>query len=121
VGAGGELVGVLAGMFRIGEQTTSSFYASIVRMRLAQSGGTYLLDGAGTILYHSAYTAIGTSIQDRGLPYRITHDEVNALRTRDETGNDIVAAYAPIPGTRWMLVTEDDWASLTSAVQRYGA
>ena len=47
VGSGGELVGVLAGMFRIGEQTTSSFYASVVRMRLGQSGSTYLLDGDG--------------------------------------------------------------------------
>ena len=120
VGSGGELVGVLAGMFRIGEQTTSSFYASVVRMRLGQSGSTYLLDGAGTILYDSAYSATGSAIQDRGLPYSIANGDLNALRTRDEVGNDIVAAYAPVPGTRWMLVTEDDWGSLAGAVQRYG-
>lgn len=119
VGVGGELVGVLAGMFRIGEQTTSSFYASIVRLRLGQSGSTYLVDGSDTILYDSTLDAIGKPAQDSGLPYKAVHDEVNALRTRDENGNDIVAAYAPVPGTRWILVTEDDWGSLTGAVQRY--
>ena len=42
-----------------------------------------------------------------------------AGRTRDAEGHDVVAAYAPVPGTRWTLVSEDDWAAVTSATRRY--
>ncbi len=45
----GEFLGALAGMFRLGESAISPFYASIVRLRLGQSGNTYLLDGMGKI------------------------------------------------------------------------
>jgi sigma-B regulation protein RsbU (phosphoserine phosphatase) len=43
-----------------------------------------------------------------------------AVRTRDSEGHDIVAAYAPVPETDWTLVTEDDWAELTSQTRPYG-
>ena len=39
-------------------------------------------------------------------------------RTRDAEGHDIVAAYAPVPGTRWTLVSEDDWAALIWCEER---
>jgi serine phosphatase RsbU (regulator of sigma subunit) len=38
---------------------------------------------------------------------------------RDAAGNDIVAGHAPVPGTRWTLVTEDDWATVTSSIRQY--
>ena len=42
LGENGEFVGALAGMFRLGEPRVSSFYASIVRLRLGQGGNTYV-------------------------------------------------------------------------------
>jgi len=58
-GGRGEFVGALAGMFKLGEPTVSSLYASVVRLRLPQTGSTYLVDGNGRLLYDSEGAAIG--------------------------------------------------------------
>ncbi len=125
LGENGEFVGALAGMFRLGEPRVSSFYASIVRQRLGQGGNTYLVDGNGQILYDSGYGRVG-EVMDVGNVYGAGRQRAGALtgqggagRTRDAEGNDIVAAYAPVPGTGWTLVSEDDWAAVTSATRRY--
>jgi hypothetical protein len=116
MGQGGEMVGVLTGMFRLGEPRASSFYASIVRLRIGGSGNTYIIDGTGRILYDSGYARIGESVPAERL------DEVrsgaSAHHTIDLDGNDIVLAYAPVPGTRWTLVTEEDWLAATQSVRR---
>ena len=125
LGENGEFVGVLAGMFRLGEPRVSSFYASIVRLRLGQGGNTYVVDGNGQILYDSGYGKVG-AVMDIGSAYAGSlqrpggsTDQGGAGRTRDAEGHDIVAAYAPVPGTRWTLVSEDDWAAVTVATRRY--
>lgn len=117
LGENGEFVGALAGMFQLGETRVSSLYASIVRLRIGQSGNTYLLDRNGRILYDSSYTRIGQTLE---LPVEEMNDlQGAATRTTDPDGNDIIAAFTPIAGTGWTLVTEDEWATATQATQRY--
>lgn len=116
LGENSELVGVLAGMFRLGEPRVSSFYAAIVRLRIGGSGNTYVVDGNGKILYDSGYTRIGQSMNmsryaQADLPGTAEH-------TRDEENNDIIEAYAGVPGTDWVLITEDDWAIATDSFRR---
>ncbi|MEZ4769211.1 MAG: SpoIIE family protein phosphatase [Caldilineales bacterium] len=117
LGEKGEFEGALAGMFRLGESRVSSLYASIVRLRIGQSGNTYVLDRDGTILYDSSFTRIGAKLE---LPAQASSDiQGTATRTTDPDGNDIIASFAPIPGTGWTLVTEDDWATATRDTQSY--
>ncbi|MCC7352949.1 MAG: SpoIIE family protein phosphatase [Anaerolineae bacterium] len=115
----GEFVGVLAGIFRLGEPQVSSFYASIVRLRFGRSGTTYIVDGTGRVLYDSSYKEIGEAFNVPGLPGVALRGHNGALRTRDTAGHEILAAYAPVPGTAWTLVIEEDWAALTSSTQPY--
>jgi serine phosphatase RsbU (regulator of sigma subunit) len=115
----GQLVGALAGMFGLGESTVSSFYASIVRLRLGQTGTTYVVDGNHRILYDSSYSQVGEILDLAALPDSTGQGVGGAGRTTDADGNDIVAAYAPVPRTNWTLVTEDDWETLTVATRRY--
>ena len=125
LGENGEFVGALAGMFRLGEPRVSSFYASIVRLRLAQGGNTFVVDGNGQILYDSGYGRIGETLDVGRLPKSnppgssAFAGQGGAGRTRDAEGNDVVVAHAPVPGTRWTLVSEDDWAATTSTTRRY--
>jgi hypothetical protein len=42
-----------------------------------------------------------------------------AYRTRDEQGNQIIAAYSSVPDTKWKLVIEDDWNIITAPVRPY--
>jgi serine phosphatase RsbU (regulator of sigma subunit) len=115
----GRFSGALAGMFGLGESTVSSFYASIVRLRLGQTGTTYVVDGNNRILYDSGYRQVGETFDLAALPDAANLNAGGAGRTTDAEGHDIVAAYAPVPGTNWKLVTEDDWAALTSGTRRY--
>jgi nitrate/nitrite-specific signal transduction histidine kinase len=45
--------------------------------------------------------------------------EVGAVRTHALDGQEIVASFAPVPGTPWGLVTEESWAMLISPIQGY--
>jgi serine phosphatase RsbU (regulator of sigma subunit) len=119
VGENNEMVGVLVGMFRLGAPTTSAFYASIVRLRLGQSGTTYVVDGNGRVLYDSSYSEIGEPLSIPDLPVSALRGEVGAVRTRDVEGNEVVAAFAPVPGSQWVLITEDDWDTLFGSVRQY--
>jgi hypothetical protein len=118
VGSRGEFVGALAGMFVLGETNVSPLYASVVRLRLAQSGSTYLLDGGGRLLYASEASPVGETLGDVGLSGALAAG-TDAVRLRDAQGRDRVAASAPVPGTRWTLLLVDDWEVLTASTQRY--
>lgn len=124
LGDGGEFVGALCGMFRLGEPTVSSFYAAILKLRLGQSGHTYIVDGRGRLLFDSGAgqneSAIGEEVNIQGVAGIAIDKGGDATRTRDGAGHDIVAAHAPVPGTGWTLVTTDDWAELTSQTRPYG-
>lgn len=115
----GQFAGALVGMFRIGKDTLSPFYASIVRLRLGQSGTTYIVDGTGRILFDSESGRIGRNLTSGQLALLRSGAETDAMLTVDERGNKIVAAFAPVPGTAWQLLIEDDWAILTQSTRRY--
>ncbi len=117
LGENKEMVGVLSGLFRLGESQVSAFYASIVRLRLTGSGNTYIVDAAGRVIYDSGYERVGESIETGEL--RTTGAQGGSRRTKDVQGHDVVAAFAPVPGTDWTLVTETDWTTAMAPVQRF--
>ena len=114
----GQFIGMLGGMFRLGQTTVSSLYASIIRLRLGQSGTTYVIDGNKKVLYDSESKLIGEIYNNQLL--KISPDQPSgAQRMIDQTQHDIVASYAVIPDTPWILVVEDDWNILINPVQTY--
>lgn len=114
----GQFMGALVGMFRLGQSSVSTFYASIVRLRLGQSGHTYVVDDNGVILFDSGSNLVGHIFSEETSGIRLS-EQSGAARTVDAEGNDVVTAYASIPGTPWTLVTEDQWTILTSANRQY--
>ncbi len=114
-----ELSGTLVGMFRLGSPAVSAFYANIVRLRLGQTGTTYVLDGRGQILYDSTSDLEGQLLTMGSGFYSSMITEAGAARMEHPQGNDMVVAYAPIPGTDWILVLQDDWRTLISPANRY--
>ena len=118
LGDNDEFLGVLAGMFRLGEPTVSAFYASFVRLRIGQGGNTLLVDGGGQVLYDSGYALVGQSWDLNRFP-DFGH-QGGAARLQDADGNDVIAAYATVPGTKWTLITEDDWATAVRPFRNYG-
>jgi hypothetical protein len=118
-GEDNAFVGALAGAFRLGEPTLSVFYANIVRLRLGQTGTSYVVDGTGRILFDSESEAVGRFHDHDALLFYSSLSGSAADLTQDESGRDVIAAYAPVPGTDWTLIVEDDWSIVTRETSRY--
>jgi nitrate/nitrite-specific signal transduction histidine kinase len=118
-GEQGELQGVVAGMFRLGATAVSSFYGDIVRLRIGESGSAYLVDGNGRVIYHSNVDLIGEDFASRPTVQQVLAGQAGAARTQDAEQRDIVASFAPVPGTPWGLVIEESWASLIGESRGY--
>jgi len=114
-----EFYGILAGMFRISETSVSTIYGDIAKMRIGESGSTYLVDGNGRVIYHSDTDLIGKDLSAQAVVQQALGGQVGAIRTRSPEGEDIVAAFAPVPGTSWGLVTQERWSALTSGSRNY--
>jgi len=118
-GESGQSLGTVVGFFRLGTQAVSAFYGQLARMRIAESGRTYLVDANGMIIYHYDLNRVGQDASRQPVVQAVLAGEVNAVRTTDSAGQEVVAAYAPVPGTAWGLVTEESWASLTATYRGY--
>ncbi len=118
-GPQGEFLGILAGMFRVGATSASSLYGNIVRLRTGEKGNIYLVDSGGQVIYHHDAAYIGADFSGQQAVRRGLGGQAGAIRTRDSTGREIVAGFAPVPGTPWGLVSEEDWASLLRTGQTY--
>lgn len=121
LGQNGEMVGVLAGMFRLGESRTSAFYASIVRLRLPGTGNTLILDDRGRVIYDSGYQRTGQMTDIAEVRAGLASSTLeNVIPRLDAEGNEIVASYVEVPGTAWTLVTETDWVQAMAPIQQLG-
>ena len=115
----GDFVGALVGMFRVGPTSISSFYGSIARLRIGGNGAAYLVDRSGWVIYHSNTEQIDQNLAWQGVVQRALGGQASALRTRDSAGKEIVASFAPVPGTPWELVIEQNWDVLLASGQSY--
>jgi nitrate/nitrite-specific signal transduction histidine kinase len=116
----GDFRGTLVGLFHLRANSASAFYGGIVKLRLGETGSTYLVDGSGRVIYHPDESRIGTDLHTQPVVQQVLKGQVGFLRTRNLDNRDIIATYAPVPGTPWGLINEEDWSSLLAASQGYG-
>ncbi|HEY42791.1 MAG TPA: GAF domain-containing protein [Anaerolineae bacterium] len=119
LGSQSEFLGTLVGMFGVDMTTASAFYDDIVKLRLAESGSAYIVDGNGKVIYHSDPGYIGEDFSLQDVVQLVMGGEIGAVRIRALDGQEIVASYAPIPNTSWGLVTQENWTSLLKSSQGY--
>jgi nitrate/nitrite-specific signal transduction histidine kinase len=103
----------------VGATSVSSLYGDIIKMRVGESGSLYLLDGQGRVIYHSDSDFVAEDFSEQSVAQQVLSGQTGAVRTRSFDDEDIVAAFAPVPGTSWGLVSEESWAGLTSGSQTY--
>ncbi len=115
-----EFRGILVGMFRLGASSYSAFYGGIVKLRLEENGSTYLVDGNGRVIYHPDSKTIGADLHLFPAVQRVLTRQVGYLKTEDLSHQPILASFAPVPGTSWGLINEENWNSLLAASRGYG-
>ncbi len=111
--------GGVAAFFRLNPQDSIGLSQSLEDLRRAESNCIYLIDSSGQVIYHSNPDYIGEDFSDQAVTELVLDGWAGAHRTRDLEGEDIVASFAPVPGTSWGLVTEESWATLTQSSRRY--
>ncbi len=116
--ARGELLGAAVGMFRLRASAVSAFYGNILKLRLGESGSMYLVDGNGRIIYHSDDARIGANALSEPVVQQVLGVGVGSMRLR-YPDHIAVAGFAPVPGTSWGLVTEDDLGVLLAPSNAY--
>jgi signal transduction histidine kinase len=112
IGGYGDFTGVIVGTFRLNPLAPSPAYSSAIKMQITQEETAYLVDPRGTVLYDTHQADIGRDFSGRDVVQSVIHGQVDALLTRDETGQTILTSFAPIPRTAWSLVLEKNWAAL---------
>src|SRR5215207_5272811 len=115
----GELIGALTGMFLVDPASVSLLYGEIVRLSVGADETTYITDGNGQVIFHSNPEWIGKNLATQLVVEQVINGTSDALRTHDPDGRQIVASFAPVPGTPWGLVTEQSWDTLLAPGQRY--
>ncbi len=114
----GDMLGALAGGFRVGATTTSALYASIIRQRAAAGVQTILVDSTGATIYNSDIEDMeGAGPATWTLDAAVAESGRAIRRARD--GLDVVVSRAAVPGTRWGLVRETDWDALMEPSRPY--
>jgi GAF domain-containing protein len=119
-GPQGEFSGLIVGMFRADAYSTSALFGNIVKLRIGENDSAYIVDGNGRVVYHSVPERIGSSVSDQQVVRQVLDGQTGAIRSRDMQGTDIVASFAPIPGTTWGLIRQESWGELLHSSQRYG-
>jgi len=118
-GPGGEFKGVLAGMFRVGATSVSALYGDIAKLRVGVSGDVYVVDGNGRVIQHPDAALVGMDLMSQKIVQDVVSGQTGAQRTRDLNQRDVVAAYAPVPGTNWGLIAIEDWSTLIRPFRGY--
>ena len=118
-GPQGEFNGVLAGMFRLGATSVSALYGDIAKLRVGVSGDVYLVDGNGRVIAHPDPALVGTDLTSQRVVRRVVSGQTGAERTQDLNRRDVVAGYAPVPGTPWGLIAVENWSTLIQPSQGY--
>ena len=116
-----QFLGSIVGVFDLRATSISAFYSGILRLRIG-NGNSFIVDGNGTVIYHDDRGQVGADFGAQQPVIQVLLGNVGAIRNRNQQDTDQVAAFAPIPGTPWGLVTEESWSSLTSGsrnTQRY--
>lgn len=116
----GQTTGGIAGLYRLGRSVDNALYASLENLRIGSSKAVYLVDSRGRVIYHTYRNHIGKSFGKRTAVEMVLDDYTGAYRTNDLAGEEIVASFAPVPGTPWGLVIEENWDALTQSSQHYG-
>ena len=117
LGSDNQFRGVLAGMFTIRYSLVGAMHAEALELKAGRTGFAYLVDGNGRVIYHQDGSLVGESLADAEPVARATGGETGALVTKDATGRDIVAGFAPVPGTRWALITQERWENVVGPIQ----
>ncbi len=119
IGLDGNFKGALTGLCSVKYSLLGTTYSRVLEFKSGHSAYAYLVDGNGRVLYHRHSSLLGTMMKQSDPVARVMRGESGAMLTRGPTGKLIISGFAPVPGTGWGIITNEDWAVLNKPIIAY--
>lgn len=120
IGIGSEFEGILIGALTLRASLVGSIFADVLELQSGGAGLGYLVDGQGRVVYHRDVASLGTDLSALLPVQRVVAGETDALIGNDATGEEVIAGFAPVPGTGWGVVTQEPWVNIVGPIQGFG-
>lgn len=120
MGPRGGLEEVIVGLFSVNAHGSSAFYRGMLRLSLREQSRLSLVDKNGIAIYHTNPALIGRSVLLEPAVQLALTGETGAVRVQDMEGEEMLASYAPIPGTECFVVEQESWGEVGAAAMGYG-
>lgn len=119
IGPENDFRGAVLGFYGLQAAGAGHFPGSVLHLPLNDGRHIYLVDGRGSVLYHSDETQIGADYGNVRSVQMVLAGNDGALRAGDGDRAALVTAYAPVPARSWGLVAEEQWSSLIAPYAGY--
>lgn len=114
-----RFVGALAGVCSVNRSTIGATYSQVLEYESGKSSYAYLVDGAGSVLYHRHSSLIGKKVDNWATVESVTRGKAGAMVNKDAVGEMVISGFAPVPGTNWGVVTQGNWGLIRDMIQFY--
>ncbi len=88
-------------------------------LQTSESSSVTLATQDGLILYQTDPSLTGTTLPNAPHIAAALRGESGADYRNDANGSELIAAFAPLQETGWVLVQEEHWAEMLSPLMRY--
>ncbi|HEY91487.1 MAG TPA: HAMP domain-containing protein, partial [Dehalococcoidia bacterium] len=117
----GSFAGVMVGMSEVKHPVPGAIYARVVNLQVGESGFAYLVDGNGRVIYHPFSSFMGARLTATEPVSRVLKGDTGAILTEDLSGARVISGFAPVAGTNWGLIIEEQWLSVIGPVRGYNS
>ncbi|WP_170923729.1 PAS domain-containing sensor histidine kinase [Desulfocicer vacuolatum] len=111
--------GVVAGICSVEFSTLGTTYTKVLEFKSGKSSFGYLVDGDGHVLYHRHSSLLGQSLMDQEAVQKVIQGKTGATFSLDESGIKLISGFAPVPGTRWGVITQGNWTEVEKLILFY--
>ena len=86
-----------------------------------QAGMILVVSGDGRALAHPDHRKVGTGLEDDSAVEAALRQREGAVVVTGDDGASVLAAFAPVPGTDWMVLVQDPVEGLVGPILRFSS
>ncbi len=115
-----ELLGITVELIPWQAGAQNRYSESIMQLlQVGSSASVYLVDSHGRVVYHTNPDYVGEDFSSELVVELVLSGEANAVRVENIVGRETISSFAAIPNTKWGLILEDDWRTLTREMRTF--
>ena len=117
IDTGLEVVGTLAGTATLDGSLMAELLENSLDVVPGEDGLTYLVDGSGRSILHGRPELVGADFIMYPPVAEVVRGVVGANLSQSPTGERVITAFSPVPGTSWGVVTQQPWSAVEGPIR----